>query len=178
MSVEWYTPGLVFDALGMRYDLDPCAPHGSMEAPSDDYCDSAYRAPDDGLLLPWSGRVWLNPPYDRSLSTWMDRMARHGDGIALVFARCSARWWQEAAAAATALCFVSGRLRFLSPADCVTWPRPEHGSGKGPMSSVLMAYGLECAEAVAQSGLGLTFGVQSPTLPDTTAMLWEGEAQC
>jgi hypothetical protein len=28
-SDEWYTPGWVFESLGVRFDLDPCAAAGS-----------------------------------------------------------------------------------------------------------------------------------------------------
>lgn len=29
-SVEWYTPPEIFDALGLRFDLDPAAPPGGV----------------------------------------------------------------------------------------------------------------------------------------------------
>jgi hypothetical protein len=29
-SVEWYTPPEIFEALGLTFDLDPCAPPGGL----------------------------------------------------------------------------------------------------------------------------------------------------
>lgn len=44
--------------------------------------------PFTGLLMPWDGRIWLNPPYHRrTISAWLGRMAAHGRGTALIFAR-------------------------------------------------------------------------------------------
>jgi hypothetical protein len=60
-TVEWYTPPEVFERLGLTFDLDPCAPAIGAE-----WIPAAKRyaieAGDNGLWLPWIGRVWLNPP--------------------------------------------------------------------------------------------------------------------
>jgi hypothetical protein len=59
-SVEWYTPAWIFEALEMKFDLDPASPHDM-----DSFVPATlkYTVFDDGLKKPWSGRVWLNPPY-------------------------------------------------------------------------------------------------------------------
>ncbi len=83
-TVEWYTPPGIFEALGLKFDLDPCAPAcGLPWIPAARF----YSLPDDGLVKPWEGRVWVNPPYGPHAAKWMRRLAAHGDGIALVFAR-------------------------------------------------------------------------------------------
>lgn len=108
-SDEWYTPPSVFDALGLRFDLDPAAPPGGVPwVPATHH----FSVQDDGLVQPWQGRVWMNPPYGRGTGRWLRKLAGHGDGLALVFARTDTRWFQRIAGEATALCFVSGRLRF------------------------------------------------------------------
>jgi len=59
----WLTPPAILAELG-TFDLDPCA------APSPRPWATATRhieSPDDGLVLPWEGRVWLNPPYGRNI---------------------------------------------------------------------------------------------------------------
>lgn len=138
-SSAWYTPPHVFEALGIDFDLDPAAPPGGVPwIPARRH----YTEADDGLSRPWHGRVWLNPPYGRQTAAWLRRLAGHGDGIALVFARSDTAWFHDFAPVATALCFVAGRLRFV-PGD----GRQESSTAGAP--SLLMAFGLPCALAVA-----------------------------
>lgn len=143
---EWYTPPSVFESLGIDFDLDPAAPRGGVPwIPATRH----YSQEDDGLAQPWAGRIWLNPPYGRATATWLKRLADHGDGIALVFARTGTRWFHEQATRATALCFVAGNLSFV------------RGDGEeassAPAPSLLIAYGLPCALALSESSLGQTF---------------------
>lgn len=144
---EWYTPPEIFDALGLAFDLDPCAPVGGVPwVPARRYYDWV----EDGLTRPWEGRVWLNPPYGKEAGTWLRKLADHGDGIALVFARTDVRWWHDAVPNASAVCFVRGRLTFIAGAG-----QSAPGNSGGP--SALIAFGDECARAVRDSGLGLTY---------------------
>jgi DNA N-6-adenine-methyltransferase Dam len=146
-SSEWYTPPHVFEALGIEFDLDPAAPPGGVPWIPARRC---FTREDDGLRRQWRGRVWLNPPYGRETRVWLRRLADHGDGVALVFARTDTAWFRESTPRATAICFIAGRLRFV-PGD----GRGERSTAGAP--SLLLAYGLPCAMAVAQSGLGQTF---------------------
>ncbi len=60
-SKEWYTPKYIFDALGLEFDLDPASP-GVDIVP---WIPARYHLTclDNGLITPWKGKVWLNPPY-------------------------------------------------------------------------------------------------------------------
>lgn len=139
---EWLTPPHVLQALG-PFDLDPCAPvvrPWPMAA-------THYTAADNGLTKPWTGRVWLNPPYGQETAKWMERMADHGNGVALIFARTETAiffpWvWERA----TAWLFLKGRLHF----HFVDGRRAAANSGA---PSVLVAYGEANAQALACSGL-------------------------
>lgn len=144
-SDEWFTPPEVFAALGLRFDLDPAAPAGGVPwIPADRH----FNKREDGLAQEWQGRCWVNPPYGRGTHRWLDKLAAHGDGLALVFARTDTRWFQGITAEATALCFIRGRLRFH---------RPDGTAGAtAPSPSLLVAFGLPCAVALAESGLGRT----------------------
>jgi hypothetical protein len=152
LSNEWWTPRHVFDALGLEFDLDPCAPPGGVPwIPAKHH----YSIEDDGLGHEWFGRVWVNPPYGRETGVWMMKLAEHGHGIGLVFSRTDVAWWHAAVPSATAVCFVRGRLTFI-PGSGQSAP----GNSGGP--SALVAYGDDCAEAVERSGLGLTYYTRRP----------------
>src|SRR6185503_8425133 len=79
---EWLTPPEIVKALG-PFDLDPCAP---VVRPWDTAAKH-YTTAEDGLSQPWEGRVWLNPPYGPHAAKFLAKLAKHGNGIALTFAR-------------------------------------------------------------------------------------------
>ena len=88
--------------------------------------------------------MWLNPPYGLETARWIARLAAHGNGCALVFARTDTRWWHEHIfGRANALLFLRGRLRFRRPDG-----REEQAA---PSPSVLVAYGHECAAALRRA---------------------------
>ena len=140
LSDTWLTPPEILRALG-KFDLDPCA------APDPKPWSTAehhYTLPTDGLTTPWFGRVWCNPPYSRATGTWLHRLADHGQGTALVFARTETSWfidtvWERA----DAVLFIHGRLHFHH-AD---GSRAKHNAGA---PSCLVAYGASDAAILAQ----------------------------
>src|SRR5258708_4523075 len=75
---EWYTPRWLFDALGIKFAIDVCAPldrtHSAVPA------DRHFTIEDDGLAQPWDGIAWCNPPYSTP-EPWARRMIHHGDGL-------------------------------------------------------------------------------------------------
>lgn len=155
-TVEWYTPGWVFERLGLTFDLDPCHPEGDRLPwlPA----DRAFTKADDGLSQPWEGRVWLNPPYGAETPRWLERMSEHRHGIALVMARTDTQWFHRHGATADAVCFLEGRVKFVNrdgepPIDPKTGKRMDSpGSG-----SMLLAWGADCVEALERSGLGVVY---------------------
>jgi hypothetical protein len=107
-SDDWLTPPAIIAELG-SFDLDPCSP---IVRPWDTAAKH-LTIEDNGLKCEWSGRVWLNPPYGDMTGTWMQRLADHGDGIALTFARTETLWFDEQVwARADAILFIRGRLFF------------------------------------------------------------------
>lgn len=145
-SPEWYTPPHIFGALGLEFDLDPCAP----PLPKASWLPvrERYSPPVDGFALPWRGRVWLNPPYATETARWVGRLAEHGNGIALVFARTDTPWFQGAVELAHLVCFPAGRVEFV-PGH----PRASRSRAGAP--SALLAFGDDCAAALARSDLGV-----------------------
>lgn len=139
---EWLTPPFILEALG-PFDLDPCAP----ERPPWKTAARSFSRRDDGLAQEWTGRVWMNPPYGKHTGTWLSRLAEHGDGIALVFARTeTAMFFDQAWGEADAMLFIRGRLHFHH----VDGTRASANSGA---PSVLLAYGDRNVEALLESGI-------------------------
>lgn len=92
-----------------HFDLDPCTPLDRKW----DTADRHYTQADDGLAQPWAGRVWMNPPYS-DIGPWVQKMAAHRDGIALIFARTETSWWQRHVwPAADSVLFIAGRIEFV-----------------------------------------------------------------
>lgn len=147
-SVDWYTPAWVFDALDVQFDLDPCSPGlERTHVPA----KHAYTIDDDGLAQPWFGDVWLNPPYGRGISDWLEKSAEHaskgGTVIALVPNRTDTSWFQNAALKADAMLMLSGRIKFHR-GDKNAAPTGSPGTG-----SVFLAYGYWAKAALKNSGL-------------------------
>ena len=142
-TVEWYTPPSLFGALGIRFDLDPASPGADLVPwlPASKH----YTRDDDGLVQPWHGRVWLNPPYGPALPLFVDRMCEHGNGIMLTASRTETRWWQKAANSADAVVLLRERIHFIRDDDLQA--RSSH-------ASTLFAWGAPCVAAVIGAGLG------------------------
>lgn len=141
-SDTWLTPPEILAALG-PFDLDPCTP-AQMPWPT---AARRYTPAEDGLIQPWRGYVWLNPPYGSEAWRWLARLADHGNGVALVFARTETEGFhREVWAKASALLFLSGRLHFHHPDG-----RRARSNAGAP--SVLVAYGNYAADRLQRCGL-------------------------
>jgi hypothetical protein len=141
----WLTPPHILAALG-TFDLDPCACSLPRPWPT---ADRHFTKEDDGLSLPWAGRVWLNPPYGAPaiVGPWLRKMTDHGEGTALIFARTeTALFFTHVWRAATACLFLEGRLFFCRPDGT-----PAAHNGGAP--SVLVAYGYTDAAILEHSGI-------------------------
>jgi hypothetical protein len=107
---SWITPKWVTEALG-PFDLDPCADSAQPWM----HAMTQYMVQDDGLVLPWAGRVWLNPPYGGDMRGWLGKMADHDNGMALISPRTSTRWFQQfVLGAAWACLWVTPRIKFCA----------------------------------------------------------------
>ena len=154
-KVDWITPKRIIDALG-EFDLDPCCPPVMpwktakiMLTNEYEYKDNGFMLSADGLIYGWYGqRVWLNPPYGKSQDAWLEKMADHGNGIALIPVATSTKRWDSLFKKAQAICFVRGRINFC---DC----NGEEIKGNN-LDSALIAYGENNVQALKDSGMGNT----------------------
>lgn len=138
----WLTPPHIIQSLG-EFDLDPCCPS---EMPWKT-ANKSYTQIENGLIQPWEGRVWLNPPYSREATKWLKKLAQHGNGVALVFARTETTWffeniWKKA----HALLFLEGRIHF----HLLNGERAQANAGA---PSVLVAYGKNNVNSLLESGI-------------------------
>ena len=143
---DWLTPPWFLKLLGAprAFALDPCCP-ARMPWRTAERMVHADR--EDGLALPWNGRVFLNPPYGPAIRHWLEKLAAHGNGIALVPARTEVEswFWPYVWEAATAVVFLRGRLCYHRP-DGTKARDAGHGS-------VVAAYGRSSANLLRRAGL-------------------------
>lgn len=139
---RWLTPLEVVGALG-EFDLDPC---GAPDHPTAKHIYTLENG-DDGLRDPWFGRVWLNPPYGRTMRVWVERLIEHGTGTALIPAAVGTKLWQDVIFPhADAIHFYRHRIKFLRRDG-------RHDDMVSPQASTIIAFGRSDAEALLRSGL-------------------------
>lgn len=129
MTNSWGTPPEIIERLG-PFDDDPCPIGG-----------------EGGLERAWNGFVWLNPPYGQQTGAWLAKLAEHGNGIALVFARTETKmFFDHVWPFADSLLFIRGRLHFYSKDG-------ERAKGNAGAPSVLIAYGEEADKRIQRGGI-------------------------
>lgn len=120
-STEWETPQEFFDALDrvFRFGLDVCATKGN--AKTHVYLDQSV----DGLVVPWTGTCWMNPPYGREIGKWVQKAYESGKQgatvVCLLPARTDTKWWQDYCTKGE-IHFVRGRLKFGGSANSAPFP--------------------------------------------------------
>jgi hypothetical protein len=137
-SDAWYTPAWVFEGLGVTFDLDVASPDGGLPwLPA----KAHYTVAADGLLQPWHGLVWCNPPYSAP-TAWCRRWAQHPDGFLLIRADLSTSGPAAAFAAASSLYVPAKRLQFVSGTGAAT--------GAVNFSTVILGRGATADAALAR----------------------------
>lgn len=133
---SWFTPGWLFEQLGLTFDIDVCAPRKTDQrtVPSAHF----FTEDDDGLSIDWFGLVWCNPPYSKP-EPWADKMIRHGSGLLLTHMPNNAAWAVRAQRAADAVRLIQS-MHFV---------RPNGATQRPGYSLMLLAYGDQAAKALA-----------------------------
>jgi ParB family chromosome partitioning protein len=115
---EWYTPKKFIDAarnvMG-SIDLDPAS---SEIANKVIQSTKIYTEQDSGLVHPWSGNVWMNPPYNNSLVGEFTRkliedLPSINQACVLVNNATETRWFDHIVTKCDVMCAVKGRIKFL-----------------------------------------------------------------
>lgn len=138
----WLTPVDLINALGV-FDLDPCCPNNLPWKTAESFY--SLDNGQDGLKLPWIGRVWLNPPYS-NWTPFVEKLKLHGSGIALIFARTETNgFFDHVWNGAHSVLFLKKRIKFLK-GDFTS----KHAA---PTPSVLISYSEADTDALRNSGL-------------------------
>jgi hypothetical protein len=133
-GIDYWTPAVYTDAarrvLG-GIDLDPAS---CEEANQFVGAARYYTIADNGLVQPWKGRVWMNPPWSQS-ARWVAKLVDHyqaGEVVAAVTllnaASMTSRWF--AVLHSYPLCVPSFRIEFIRPG----------GQPSNPNSGAVFAY--------------------------------------
>jgi phage N-6-adenine-methyltransferase len=116
MTNTWGTPQHVFDRLSAvfgPFDVDVAAEAGNAK------CDLYFDVEQDGLRMPWLGRVFCNPPYD-DIAPWVKKALEattegKAESVTLLLpVRTDQKWWhEEVMHRAEVVCWVQGRISFV-----------------------------------------------------------------
>ncbi len=123
---DWHTPPEVIQcvvAVLGKIDLDPCS---NWFGPPNVPAGIHYTENEDGLKQEWIGRVYMNPPYGREISNWVDRLCNEylngnvTEAVALVPSRTDTKWFRQFRNFPR--CFIWGRLKFSEEETSAPFP--------------------------------------------------------
>ena len=123
-EAEWYTPAVYVEkcrrVLG-GIDLDPASSAGAQRTVK---AKAFYTKEADGLQQTWKGTVFLNPPYGSKLiaafaAKLLEELAAGNvtGAVMLTNGYTETSWFHNLGKPAAALCFTSGRIKFISPEE-------------------------------------------------------------
>lgn len=121
---EWSTPQSFFDDLNkeFNFDLDVCA------LPDNTKCKNYFTPDINGLDQKWIGNVWCNPPYGKTISSWIEKAynsVNNGDCnfvVMLLPARTDTRYFHTYIYNKQEIRFIKGRLKFGDSKTAAPFP--------------------------------------------------------
>ena len=137
MSDEWYTPKTLFEQMNLQFDLDVASSINKVHVPA----QHKYTINDDGLIQPWFGRVFMNPPYSKP-SPWVHKWIDHNNGIALL-PTAKSKWFNY---------LMDSNAKFVLLPSNFKFESPDGKSLSLMMASTLWALGEINIEAIARVG--------------------------
>ena len=160
-STEHYTPQYILDAVIAcmgAIDLDPCS--NSTEIPNVPAAKH-YTIQDNGLVQPWEGRVFINPPVGPGVEVWFSKLyqerlsCRTIEAIVLWKSATETAAWKTLTRLSCRVCFPSARIRFVGP----------QGNDSGPTFSPALFYVGERPERFEKAFKGIGVVWEVPRVP-------------
>ncbi len=114
-SDDWSTPREIVTAFEHefgRFDLDVCAKPETAKA------EMYFTRETDGLLHPWFGRAWMNPPFSDP-TPWLQKAIEETESgrcdlvVALLPAATDTRWFHDYVLGKAEVRFRRGRIKFI-----------------------------------------------------------------
>jgi phage N-6-adenine-methyltransferase len=117
---DWHSPSDIIEAARVTMggiDLDPASSEKANETIK---ATQIYTEQTNGLDKPWSGNVWMNPPYAQPLMAkfaekFIKELPNIKAGIVIVNNATETKWFKNLSEKASAICLVTGRVKFLEP---------------------------------------------------------------
>ena len=131
---EHYTPVRFTDSARVvmgSIDLDPAS---NIVANEWIKASTFYTKENQGLDKEWRGNVWMNPPYDsKSLKPLIDKLLHESieQAVVLTNNNTDTKNGQRLLQWASAICLVSGRVRFI---------KPDGSENKSPLQGQIIYY--------------------------------------
>lgn len=121
-TAEWATPQDLFDSLNHEFNflLDVCATAENAK------CARFFTKKENGLVQPWVGTCFCNPPYGSQIRHWIEkafRSSQEGATVVLLLpARTDTQYWHDYVTRASEIRFLKGRLRFGGSPNSAPFP--------------------------------------------------------
>ena len=111
-TIEWETPDSLYHPLDceFKFTLDVAATKANAK------CNKFWTKEENGLIMPWDGVCWMNPPYGRDVPKWLKRASievkRGITIVALIPARTNTGWFHDLCLNIAEVRFIRGRPKF------------------------------------------------------------------
>ena len=107
--------------LEFYFDLDVCASDENAK------CSKYFTEEDDALSKDWKGVCWMNPPYGRQISKWIEKAYQESKKgatvVCLIPARTDTSYWHKFIFPyAKEIRFIKGRLKFGKSNNSAPFP--------------------------------------------------------
>lgn len=105
-KIEYSTPQKLYDFINkeFNFEIDVCASESNKK------CNKYFNVKMDGLKQNWTGKCWMNPPFNKELKKWVIKAKQESEKhksiiCCLIPVRSNTNWWKE--------CCESSEIRFI-----------------------------------------------------------------